>query len=79
MQEMATLNIKNLPDSLYASLRERARRQHRSLSQEVVHILVNAVEAEEPVSILGLKGLGREAWQGTDAADHVREERASWD
>jgi len=35
---MAILNVKNLPDPLYRKLRERARRQHRSISQEVVHL-----------------------------------------
>jgi plasmid stability protein len=32
---MATLNVKNLPDELYAKLRERARREHRSVAKEV--------------------------------------------
>ena len=41
---MATLNIKNLPDALYRKLQARARRQHRSLAQEVTHILTQAVE-----------------------------------
>lgn len=76
---MATLNIKSLPDSLYRKLQERARRQHRSLSQEVIHILEAHVASEEPLSILDLRGLGKESWKGLDAADHVRAERGSWD
>src|SRR5882724_11955796 len=33
---MAVLNIKNLPDSLYRKLQARAKRQHRSVAQEVL-------------------------------------------
>ncbi|HET6879410.1 MAG TPA: hypothetical protein VFI31_04625 [Pirellulales bacterium] len=29
-------------------------------------------------SILELRGLGKEVWQGIDASDYVRKERASW-
>jgi len=35
---MAILNVKNLPDALYRKLPDRARRLHRSISQEVVHL-----------------------------------------
>lgn len=75
---MATLNIKNLPDPLYRKLRQRAKRQHRSVAQEVTHILAHALEADEPLSILALRGLGKEHWVGVDAAAHVAEERRSW-
>jgi plasmid stability protein len=76
---MATLNVKNLSDSLYRKLRERAKRQHRSVAQEVTHILEQALNEAEPLSILELQGLGREAWSEADAAGHVEEERSSWD
>lgn len=33
---MANLTIRNLPDELYASLKERAKRNRRSLNQEVI-------------------------------------------
>ena len=62
---MAILNIKNLPNSLYRKLQARAKRQHRSVAQEVTH--------------LGLKGLGKEHWRGVDSSKHVERERASWD
>lgn len=76
---MATLNIKNLPDSLYEALKARAESQHRSVAQEVTHLLTEAVGGREPLSILELQGLGRELWAGIDAADHIERERASWD
>jgi len=76
---MATLNIKGFPDALYGKLQDRAEREHRSVSQEVVHLLSLAVEERQPLSILELKGLGKEIWQGVNAADHVAEERESWD
>jgi plasmid stability protein len=76
---MATLNVKNLPDKLYRQLRKRARAQHRSIAQEVTHVLSQALEAGEPQSILALRGLGKERWAGIDAAKHVAAERRSWD
>ncbi|MCM3878508.1 MAG: hypothetical protein ND807_00220 [Vicinamibacterales bacterium] len=76
---MATLNIKNLPDGLYKKLQARARRERRSVAQEVTNILAHVLEAQAPLSILDLQGLGKEHWQGIDAADHVRRERDSWD
>lgn len=76
---MAILNIKNLPDSLYRKLQARAKRQHRSIAQEVTHLLNEVLEAPEPLSIMDLKGLGKEHWEKTDAVTHVKEERASWD
>ena len=76
---MATLNIKNFPGPLYEKLQERAQREHRSVTQEVIHILDQALEEEKSLSIMGLEGLGKELWEGIDAAAHIREERDSWD
>lgn len=78
-EHVATLNIKNLSDSLYRKLKARARVQNRSLSQEVTRILSEAVTAQEELSILDLEGLGKELWKGIDAAKYVDEERNSWD
>lgn len=76
---MATLNIKNLPDALYRKLQARARRQHRSIAQEVTHILAEAVESPPPLSITELRGLGKELWKDRSAAQHVEAERSAWD
>jgi len=76
---MATLNIKNFPDDLYERLQGRAQREHRSLAQEIVHILEKVAEEPKLHSILELRGLGKELWQGIDPVEHVRAERDSWD
>ena len=76
---MATLNIKNLPDALYRKLQARARREHRSVAQEVTVMLTERLDAPRPLSLLDLQGLGKEAWGDGDAADHVDRERGSWD
>jgi plasmid stability protein len=55
---MATLNIKNLPDALYRKLQARARRQHRSVGQEVTHFLTQAVAPPAPLHIAALRELG---------------------
>ena len=76
---MATLNVKNLPDGLYRKLQARAKRQRRSVAQEVTQILSEALETPRAVSILELKGLGKEHWQDVDPATHVARERTAWD
>ena len=76
---MATLNIKNFPDGLYQQLQQRAEREHRSVAQEVVHLLARVTEEPKKLSILELEGLGKELWEGIDAAAYIREERDSWD
>ena len=76
---MATLNIKNLPDGLYRKLQARAKRQRRSVAQEVTQLLSEALETPKLLSILDLRGLGKEHWTGIDAAAHVERERSSWD
>lgn len=76
---VATLNVKNLPDALYRKLQARARRQRRSVAQEVTMILSEALNTQSPLSIMELRGLGKEHWRETDAAAHVRDERNTWD
>lgn len=76
---MAVLNIKNLPDALYKKLQARAKREHRSVAQEVTHLLSDALQKSKPLSILELKGLGKEYWLEIDAGKHIERERASWD
>jgi plasmid stability protein len=77
--EMATLNVKNLPDALYRKLQRRAKEQRRSVAQEVTKILDEALEAPQPISIRTLRGLGKEEWNGIEPADHVDAERKSWE
>lgn len=76
---MAILNVKNLSDSLYRKLQKRAKQQHRSVAQEVTKILGDALESPDPLSILTLRGLGREQWTKIEAAAHVEVERKSWE
>ena len=76
---MATLNVKNLPDALYRKLQARARRERRSVAQEVTRILSDAVETPRPLSILDLRGLGKDLWRDVDASTHVNRERKAWD
>jgi phenylpyruvate tautomerase PptA (4-oxalocrotonate tautomerase family) len=76
---MATLNVKNLPDALYKKLQARAKRERRSVAQEVAQLLSEALDLPKRLLIIDLKGLGKEHWWGVDAARHVDKERASWD
>ena len=75
---MANLTIKNLPDPLYRKLQERAKQNQRSVPQEVAQILAEALESD-PLSILELRGLGKNEWAGIDPTRHVGTERRSWE
>jgi plasmid stability protein len=45
---MATLHVENVPDDLYEALRERARRQCKSIAAEVLSLMAeNVVTAAE--------------------------------
>jgi plasmid stability protein len=76
---VATLNVKNLPDGLYRKLQVRARRQRRSVAQEVTQILAEALDTPNRLSILELRGLGKEHWKDLEPARHVERERSTWD
>ena len=79
---MATLNIKNFPDRLYRRIKQRACKNRRSITQEVVQLLDEAVNSVPPISLLELEGLGKDVWDkalgGNDAADFITGERDSW-
>ena len=70
---MATLQVRDIDDALYESLRRRASAQHRSLSQEVVHIIEDYL-SRPPLSLgkqtelfLQLSG----AWSGPESAEQI--------
>ncbi len=75
---MATLIVKNLPDSLYRKLKARAKRERRSVAQEVKVLLTEVLGSTASLSILQLQGLGKELWRDVDAEAHVADERTAW-
>ncbi len=70
---MATLQVRDIDDLLYQALKRRAKSQHRSLSQEVVHIIEDylsrppADSATQTELFLKLSG----AWQGPETAQEI--------
>jgi hypothetical protein len=49
------------------------------LLADVAAMLRQQVTAEPQHSIMELKGLGKEVWQGIDVEKYIDEERNSWD
>ena len=75
---MATLNVKNLPDGLSRKLKARAKRERRSVAQEVTVLLAQALDPVPTASILDLRGLGKELWRDVEATARVEKERDAW-
>lgn len=70
---MANLQVRDIDDLLYQELKNRAHGQHRSLSQEVVHIIEDYL-SRPPVDsrtqtnlFLQLAG----SWQGSETAEAI--------
>lgn len=72
---MATLHLKNLPDKLYRQLAARSRKHGRTMAEEVLQILSDALAEKLPLTLLDLKGLGKAAWKDVDPPRHVESER----
>lgn len=78
-QETVNLSIKGAPRELIERVRERAKRNHRSLQGEVLAILEQAVPVKKPISIEELqkriKALGIST--PSESAQMIREDRDS--
>lgn len=78
---MPILHVRNVPEPMYQRLRQRAQRQHRSLSAEVINLLEGALERQErsPEEILAsLRGRPRfrpAAAGAPDSTALLREDR----
>ena len=70
---MANLQVRDIDNRIYEALKERAKQQHRSLSQEVVHIIEEYLSrpsidsTKQTESFLQLVG----AWQGPESAQEI--------
>ena len=69
---MATLNIKGFPDGLYRKLQARARKDRRSLAQEITFLLQEAVEPPKPLPQQELRPFGRDFSDPWDPPGHGR-------
>jgi plasmid stability protein len=76
---VAVLNVKSVPDKLYRKLQARAKRERRSVTQEVLEILDQALNESPRLSIMNLQGLGKDIWRGIDSDQYVEGERRAWD
>jgi plasmid stability protein len=76
---MAVLNVKSVPDKLYRKLQARAKRERRSVAQEVIRILDHALAEPPRLSIMDLQGLGKDIWRGIDTGTYIEAERRAWD
>ena len=76
---MAVLNVKSMPDKLYRKLQARAKRERRSVTQEVLEILEQALHESPRLSIMNLQGLGKDIWRDIDSDQYVEVERRAWD
>ena len=75
---MASVKIKNLPDGLYRKLKARAKRERRSVAQEVTALLTEALDSAAPVdSAIARTGQGTVARSQCERACCARESRVA--
>lgn len=48
---MSTIVVKNFPDELHGRLKERAQRNHRSMTKEAVHLIAAGLGSEPPPAL----------------------------
>jgi plasmid stability protein len=78
---MRILHVRNIPEELYARLKQRAETERRSLSAEVITLLQRAVEEVEPsseatlASIRGRRFFDPAAAGAPDSTTLLREDR----
>ena len=53
--------------------------EQRQLLKDIEALLHGQTEPKHRHSIMELRGLGKEIWEGIDAQEYVNEERISWD
>jgi plasmid stability protein len=79
---MATLHVRNVPETLYDQIRQRAEARSRSLSAEVVVLLTHALEDDRPSAAEVLDEIRRRrsfrpsAVGAPDSTTLLREDRA---
>lgn len=61
---MATITIKEIPDDVYAALKERAKRNRRSINSEVIYVIEQAVRSR-PIDVEATIAEARELRQYT--------------
>jgi len=71
-----------LDHTTYEETLERARllspEDQARLLEELITDLRQRLENQQYHSIMELKGLGKELWQGVDVEKYIEEERSSW-
>lgn len=65
-------------DELLTEVLQLDPREQARLIEVVAQHLAEPTTEPRRHSILELRGLGKEIWQGIDAQEYVRQERASW-
>ena len=75
---MAVLNVKKVPDKLYRALQRRADQDRRSVAQEVLYVLSRYLQTPARHSIVELRGLGKEIWEGIRVDRYLKAERDAW-
>lgn len=72
---MATLQVRDIDDRLYEALRTLSKQKHRSISQEVTHIIEDYLSTpqrdipQQTDAFLALSG----AWAGPETAEEIIE------
>ena len=65
--------------SILSQIRQLSLDEQRTLVEEVQRSLSTPAKQTSGVSLLNLRGLGKEVWRGVDVQEYLRGERDAWD
>ena len=65
--------------AIYREISKLNNKDKKIILSKLINEIKLSSQKEEQYSIMGIKGLGKEIWNGIDAQYYVNIERASWD
>lgn len=71
---MAVLQVRDIDDGLYDALRSLAKREHRSISQEVIFMIKSYLSRSKTNTSNATEEFLALSWEGDESADEIIEE-----
>jgi plasmid stability protein len=68
---LANLRVRNIDDNLYEALKTLAKKERRSISQEVIMMIESYISNPERTALESTEEFLNLSWQGSESADEI--------